>query len=73
MKAKERRLARAWFVSGRLFEATCQRCGCRLVEMADKCTAQLADPCPGFVAIEAAMAEFEKNFDYITSGGEKVI
>jgi hypothetical protein len=68
VKHKDRMLARSWFVSGRLFDTTCTRCGCRIVEMADKCPAKLDDPCPGFAAVEAAMGEFEKNFDYIKDG-----
>ena len=68
MKAKERRLARAWFAAGRLLDATCERCGCRIAEMADKCTADLDDPCPGFNAVEVAHTEFEQNFKLITTG-----
>ena len=32
----------------------CQRCNATLETYANSCTADLADPCPGFIAIEQA-------------------
>ena len=68
MRHRDRKLARAWFVSGRLLATKCTRCGCDIVEMAEKCSAALDDPCPGFQAVEGAMAEFDTSFERITKG-----
>ena len=35
----------------------CERCGAKLATYADKCSAAVADPCPGFLAIEKAIRE----------------
>lgn len=32
----------------------CDLCGCTLATYASKCIAELSDPCPGFMAIDAA-------------------
>lgn len=32
----------------------CDRCGCNLDTFADKCSAPLDEPCPGFMAIDEA-------------------
>ncbi|MCP3735644.1 hypothetical protein M9979_12245 [Sphingomonas sp. RP10(2022)] len=34
----------------------CERCGATMVTYADVCSAALDDPCPGFQAIENAVA-----------------
>lgn len=39
----------------------CDRCNARLNCYADKCTADLSDCCPGYLAIENAKAEFHLN------------
>lgn len=39
----------------------CDRCKCTLDRYAVDCTADLADPCPGFMSIEAAKREFQLN------------
>lgn len=39
--------------------AICNRCGATLATYADQCTAALDDPCPGFVALEEALAQAE--------------
>lgn len=36
----------------------CQRCGASLDTFADICTADLNDPCPGYLAIETAKQQF---------------
>lgn len=36
----------------------CQKCGAGLNTYADHCTADLAEPCPGFIAIENAKKAF---------------
>lgn len=36
----------------------CDRCGAILATYADQCSADLADACPGFMAIEAARQKF---------------
>ncbi|MDX2265418.1 MAG: hypothetical protein NW215_10650 [Hyphomicrobiales bacterium] len=56
---------RAWFTSGRMFGYVCPRCLATGVNMADKCSARLDDPCPGFQAIEAAHKEFAENYNAI--------
>jgi hypothetical protein len=36
----------------------CDRCGASLKTFADDCSAELDDPCPGFLAIDKAKTEF---------------
>jgi hypothetical protein len=36
----------------------CRRCGARLDDFAERCTADLDVVCPGFVAIEEALRSF---------------
>lgn len=36
----------------------CSRCGANLRNYADKCTADLSDACPGFLAIERMKDKF---------------
>ena len=36
----------------------CDRCKCNLASYARHCTADLSDPCPGFLAIEAVRERF---------------
>jgi hypothetical protein len=36
----------------------CDKCGCTLDDYAERCAAPLGDPCPGFLAVAAVMAEF---------------
>jgi len=38
----------------------CDRCGATLDTFADACSADLDDACPGFLAIDNAKAEFNK-------------
>ncbi len=37
----------------------CKRCDATLKTFADACTADLAEPCPGFLAIEQAKADYK--------------
>jgi hypothetical protein len=63
-KAMERRLrARAWYTAGRMMDWYCPRCGANSETMADKCSADLADPCPGFQRTEEVHKEFEQKHD----------
>ena len=39
--------------------AICSRCGATLASYGEKCSASLAEACPGFVAIENALKEAE--------------
>ena len=39
----------------------CDRCGATLDTFADVCEADLDDPCPGFLAIDNAKAEFNRS------------
>ena len=58
-KAEEQKLKyRAWYTAGRMFDWRCPRCGANSVTMADECSADLADPCPGFVRTEEVYGEF---------------
>jgi ribosomal protein L40E len=59
---------RAWFTAGRVFNFVCHRCGATSITMADQCSADLADRCPGFEATEAAHQEFEANYHAIING-----
>lgn len=60
-KSKTRAMQRAWFVSGRIFGFQCAKCGSMGPDIADKCNAPLDEPCPGFLAMEAAGKEFDGN------------
>lgn len=40
----------------------CERCGATLATYADRCSADLADACPGFNAIEAAKQSFNSTY-----------
>lgn len=40
----------------------CTRCGATLDTYADKCSADLSDPCPGFMSIEFAKQTFNKSY-----------
>lgn len=40
-------------------EKICERCGATLATYAELCSAPLDDPCPGFMTVEAAIAEFD--------------
>jgi hypothetical protein len=47
------------FVQRKLGDAEiCERCRATLSTYADACTADLQESCPGFVAIEKAIADF---------------
>lgn len=39
-------------------DVICDRCGATLDTFAEACTAGLDDPCPGFMAVDAAVEEF---------------
>lgn len=38
----------------------CDRCGCTLADYPSRCGADLCDPCPAFMTIEAAKQKFWK-------------
>lgn len=40
----------------------CNRCGATLDTYAAQCTAELTDPCPGFMAIDAARQRFDETY-----------
>ena len=49
------------FVEAKLGSSViCSRCGATLATYADECSADLADPCPGFMTVEDAIAEFDR-------------
>lgn len=60
-EAQIKSLQRAWWVAGRTFNTTCNRCGCSITDMADKCRAPLDAACPGFAVLEDAGREFDAN------------
>jgi hypothetical protein len=60
MKISDRRKAERAFVERALGNSViCERCGATLATYADACTADLADMCPGFVAIETAKNQWK--------------
>jgi len=61
--------ARAWFAAGRLFEKKCPKCGESMSEIADKCTAEIDELCPGYWAVETAYREFENNYSRLMGQG----
>lgn len=63
--------ARAWYTAGRMVDFCCSTCGANSIDMADKCSAPLDVPCPGFLGIEAVHAEFERNYHAIVNDGAK--
>jgi hypothetical protein len=59
MKKSERMQREGEFIREKFGTGSiCQRCGATLDTFADACTADLTDPCPGFLAIDRAKAEF---------------
>ena len=60
MKPSKRYLERLKFVETSLCgKIICARCQCTVLTFADKCSADLSDSCPGFMAIEAAKEKFD--------------
>ena len=55
--------ARAWYTAGRMYVWECPRCGASSLTMADKCSAALDDPCPGFTETEAIYKEFAAHYE----------
>lgn len=43
-------------------ETICDRCGATFKTMNDACTADLLDPCPGFLRIDAVQRPIEREF-----------
>lgn len=43
--------------------AICERCGAMFQTMNEVCSADLLDPCPGFMAIEEAKKKFNAEWD----------
>lgn len=41
-------------------EVICDRCGTTTQQMAEKCTAALDDPCPGFMRYDAVRTKYER-------------
>lgn len=68
---EKRMAARAWYTAGRMVDWKCSRCGASSLTMADACTADLAEPCPGFVRTEEVHSEFAANYDVLR--GEEVV
>jgi hypothetical protein len=62
MKLSQRLKDEQAFVTAQLPGCICHRCGATLATYADKCSADLSDACPGFLAIEAQKQNF--NFSY---------
>lgn len=61
MKISKRLQMESAFVEGKLGSSViCTRCGATLDTYADACSADLADPCPGFMTIENVRAEFNQ-------------
>lgn len=59
MTISQRLLDERAFVEQTLAQSViCARCGTTLREYADRCAADLADACEGFLAIEKAKAAF---------------
>lgn len=58
MKRSERLKNERAFVEAALPGVICDRCGATLDTFADACTADLADPCPGFMAVDGAKMAF---------------
>jgi len=59
MKLSQRLRDERAFVERSLGDSViCKRCDAKLGTFADACTADLAEMCPGFLAIEQAKAEF---------------
>jgi hypothetical protein len=58
MRFSEKLKAERLYVERRLTGCICDRCHATLATYAEKCPARLDEICPGFVAIEAAKAEF---------------
>lgn len=55
--------ARAWYTAGRMYCWDCPRCGASGLTMADKCSAELDDPCPGFTETEVMHKEFATHYE----------
>jgi len=61
MNLSKRLQAERAFVERSLGDSViCKRCSATLGTFADDCTADLAEPCPGFLAIERAKKEFRE-------------
>lgn len=60
---ERRAFARAWYTAGRMFDWRCPQCGASSVDMAERCSADLSDPCPGFQRTEECYQEFEQHFN----------
>lgn len=60
MKLSQRLQAEREYVETLLGSSSICECGATLWNFADACTADLCDPCRGFLAIEAAKQEFAK-------------
>ncbi len=41
-------------------ETICDRCGCTFKTMNTACTADLLDPCPGFLRVDAVQVPIER-------------
>ena len=66
MKLSEKLKAEREYVQRVLADKViCNRrlCGATLATFADRCGADLNDPCPGYCAIEEAKTEFNRNWD----------
>lgn len=69
MKLSERLKHEGAFVKEKLgTDPICNRCGATLDTFADDCSADLDDPCPGFLAIDGAKADFNRS--WVTSKHE---
>lgn len=54
--------AQATYVEAKLGTGViCDRCHATCDTFADQCSADLSEMCPGFIAIEEAKAEFQRN------------
>lgn len=60
---EKRMAARAWYTAGRMMEWKCSRCGANSLTMADACTADLDQACPGLMKTEEIHSEFAANYD----------
>ena len=61
MKLSERLREQSAFVERAFGDSPiCRDCGATLATFPDACTADLDDPCPGYLAIERAKTEFAR-------------
>lgn len=59
-KLSQRKKDEIAYVEAQCVGVICARCGATLDTLADKCSADLDDACPGFLAIDAAKMRFNK-------------